>query len=324
MKQHLTTLRIAATFAVVMLHISAGLLFSFEKNGLEYWWYGNIVDSFTRWSVPIFFMISGALLLNKVEEAGYFYRKRLKKIAIPFLFWSLFYLILQYIVHNMSLSTLMKKAVDAPYYHLWFLFAILGLYLVTPLLQRWMQVTPKGMLFLFIVFWIFNSAIIPLFTRFTDLDIRFRVPLAIEYIGYFVMGHYLEKYKPKLTAWLFPIGLVITIFGTYYLTAMNDGMFDRFFYGYFTLNVLLMSVGIFVFFQKHPIKIPFQAFLDKYSFGVFLVHALILTLLNQKLHINATFVHPVVGIVVTMSITLPISYLIIWAISKVPYLKRII
>lgn len=324
MKQHIISLRILATFFVIILHTSAVLLASFEKNGMEYWWYGNVFDSLSRWCVPIFFMISGALLLNKVDDFQTFYKKRLQKVFIPFIIWSMIYLVYQLIADDRAITSLIKQAFMSPYYHLWFLYAILGLYVVTPFLQRWLQVTSQKMLFWFLLFWFFNVAFLPLFTKFTHIPVRFSIPMAIGNVGFFLLGYYLEKYKPRIPIWIFPMAGLITIVGTYVLTRQNNGIFDGFFYEYSSFNVILMAMSLYAFMQKCTLRIPFASFLDRYSFGVYLIHALILSELQKRTSIDASFIHPMVGIVVTFAIVLFSSYILIWVLSKIPYVKRII
>lgn len=83
--------RIIATFAVVFLHV-AGFFLNAGMDS-QYWWFGNIFSSFSKWCIPVFVMISGALLLSpdKTESMETFYRKRVSKIFIPILFWSMLY-----------------------------------------------------------------------------------------------------------------------------------------------------------------------------------------------------------------------------------------
>ena len=90
--------RIVSTFAVVFLHVA--IVFMLDNDiDTEYWWFGNIFNVLVRWCVPSFVMISGALLLdNKNEESlSKFYSKRLSRVLIPILFWSIMYLGLTFI-----------------------------------------------------------------------------------------------------------------------------------------------------------------------------------------------------------------------------------
>src|SRR3989304_5868153 len=79
--------RISAIFAVVLLHVAYGVVIE-NDIGTNYWWFANIFDSSARWCVPVFVMISGALLLDssKNEDSLTFYKKRLSRILLPVLF----------------------------------------------------------------------------------------------------------------------------------------------------------------------------------------------------------------------------------------------
>ena len=135
--------RIFAIYSVIVLHVAADVVLGNDV-GSEYWWYGNLIDSIVRWCVPVFVMISGALLLDphKNESLLIFYKKRLSKILLPILFWSVFYLSwasLKNILHGnepTALELIKKLLSGRPYYHMWFLYMILSLYLFTPFFRK--------------------------------------------------------------------------------------------------------------------------------------------------------------------------------------------
>jgi surface polysaccharide O-acyltransferase-like enzyme len=87
--------RIFAVFAVIVLHVSAIVVVGIKDFYDLQWWFGNIYDSMVRWCVPVFVMISGALLLSeaKTESISIFYKKRILRLLTPTLFWSLFFTI---------------------------------------------------------------------------------------------------------------------------------------------------------------------------------------------------------------------------------------
>lgn len=86
--------RVIAILAVVLLHVSSRVVM-WSELGSNDWWYANLYDSLVRWCVPVFVMISGALLLSpeKAEPLGLFYKKRASRILFPLVFWSLFYML---------------------------------------------------------------------------------------------------------------------------------------------------------------------------------------------------------------------------------------
>lgn len=88
-------LRVLATIAVVTIHVSAGYVSMLDASNVSRWMAGNFYDSFSRASVPIFVMISGALLLRGAKDSsiGEFLKKRASKVIIPFIGWSaIFYI----------------------------------------------------------------------------------------------------------------------------------------------------------------------------------------------------------------------------------------
>ena len=137
--------RILACFVVVLLHVSAGVVTGIQNTDSAYWWIGNVFDSLSRWCIPVFVMISGMLLLDKAkdEPLRVFYRKRLSRILVPLLFWTLFYLLFRYfgepLVHGkpVSILTLAGSVLNGvPYAHLWYLYMLVGLYLLVPFLRK--------------------------------------------------------------------------------------------------------------------------------------------------------------------------------------------
>ena len=89
----INNLRIIALYAVIMLHTSAVLLAQYGKVPFGDWLTADIYNALTRFAVPVFVMITGALLLHREYELGDFFKKRLSRILTPFLFWSLVYIV---------------------------------------------------------------------------------------------------------------------------------------------------------------------------------------------------------------------------------------
>jgi surface polysaccharide O-acyltransferase-like enzyme len=93
-------LRLISVSAVVGLHAAVPAVLSFGKIHEFDWWIGNIFDSSVRWCVPVFVMITGALLLNPRHRADVlgFYRKKIPRIPVPLVFWSVLYGVLACVI----------------------------------------------------------------------------------------------------------------------------------------------------------------------------------------------------------------------------------
>src|SRR6187549_1452322 len=88
--RYIDYLRLAATFGVILWHSSSEVYYKFGPES-EWAWVNFIFGAGVRWSVPCFVMLSGALLLSRDEEMGVFYKKRLLRIFIPLITWTILY-----------------------------------------------------------------------------------------------------------------------------------------------------------------------------------------------------------------------------------------
>ncbi len=136
---YLSYLRVLAIVAVVTIHVSGLTIGMTGLRGSGTWWVATALNNASTWSVPVFVMISGALLLEPARDEGAidFYRRRLDRIGIPLLFWHLFYVGFRFTQgENLTVEKLAKNLLQAHVYTaLYFFWLILGLYLITPILR---------------------------------------------------------------------------------------------------------------------------------------------------------------------------------------------
>lgn len=331
-------LRFLATVSVILLHVSGQILIQYGTVSNFVWWVGNFYDSAVRFCVPVFVMLTGALLLPKTYELNDFLKKRFLRIILPFLFWSLVYILFNYYVklpqnHQMApLETVtwgldLLRSGSSP--HLWYIYMIIGIYLITPIISKWVQNCKENEILYFLIIWLFALIMNqPIFERYiTDVDFSY----FSDFIGYLVLGYYLSvktfRYSKRTIAitsiLMVFIGVVVTMMGTYYLTNI-DGKFNQYFYGYMTLNTLLVSMGVFVFFKNGNTSTSSKIidFISKYSYGIYLVHVLVLFYLS-KYGIDFSLMNPIFSIPLVTLLCLLLSTLIIYVVNKLPYGKYI-
>ena len=147
-ENNLDLLKILACIMVIIIHVSAYYVLSYEKTGGSYFTIGNLWDSFARPAVPIFILLAGkyALSNEKNIEIDYYYKKILKNIYIPtfiysslYFVYSYFLIIIKYILNfeiKDKYSPVKKLIIGVPFYHLWYLYKAIGLYLLVPFLIR--------------------------------------------------------------------------------------------------------------------------------------------------------------------------------------------
>jgi len=187
-------MRILSAFAVVMIHVISPIIGQEELYHSQPWWYACIVVGIFRFGPPIFMMISGALLINKVDlSAPLSFLKRFKRIFLMTATWTAVYCAWNYFYKGLQLpfSYYWDKIITGlPYYHLWYLYTFIGLFLLTPLLAiLWNKWGNRKMLFLTGVCFS-ASAVNYWLLLFTDLGFQPRIFLFKwwAYLGYYFAG----------------------------------------------------------------------------------------------------------------------------------------
>ena len=131
-------LRIICAIAVVLIHANVIYVENIGNHVSFVWSISNIIFICSRFATPIFFMISGYLTLNNDKNLNIkeFYTKKLKKVVLPFLIWTVIYLIYdcrkyygELNVMLISKKFLLSMVGAEAYYHLWFFYALIGMYL---------------------------------------------------------------------------------------------------------------------------------------------------------------------------------------------------
>lgn len=129
--------RVISAIAVIWLHVSAEVVVADPSVWSLPWWIGNTANALSRWSVPVFVMLSGALLIPKarVQSPRTFIAHRVPRLAFLTLAWTGLYGMVALQTEPL-ISILKRVAVGAPYYHLWFLYMLIGLYIAAAFIQR--------------------------------------------------------------------------------------------------------------------------------------------------------------------------------------------
>ena len=249
------TARVGACFMVVMLHVAAMGFSSFDGQ----WWASNFYDSLVRSCVPIFLMISGVLLLGKREALREFFKKRFVRILPPLIFWSLFYM-----AWNTwqgkdygGWTDWVRKVASGPVtFHLWYLYAIVGIYLFVPFLRNIWSASQRAEKRTYLALWALVSAL-PTVQAALNLNIdvlkTYRLGSFFGLAGYLFLGAYVcETYEQKtdktrywwINVCLFLIFSVLIMLATY-AYSKRAGAPNPLFYDYLSPLVLASSICVF-------------------------------------------------------------------------------
>jgi surface polysaccharide O-acyltransferase-like enzyme len=329
--------RIAACIAVIIIHTVSSNVASLRTVSISEWWVDNIIDSSVVWAVPLFVMISGALLLDlkRKENIATFYRKRFLSVGLPALFWiSAYYLFFNYFIgiSYSPISFIKHILLEQPFENLYFLFIIMELYIITPFLKAILSSLSKrqgiylSVLFLFIgLFWHYQ---------------RFIGTMFIPYLGYYILGLYARdvtsilKYRRILILSFFLNAAAISI-GTYLFAShtiynYND---DFFFYRHTNIFVMLLTITMFFLFRSfdHYIVTRRNIYaliknISTATLGIYILHWPIRLILFYVLFHTKEYIYPVsltmqLGVFILLFAA---SFIITKIFQQLSYLKLLV
>ncbi len=330
--QNFDFIRVIAVLAVVWLHVSVDVVIKNPDVSSVAWWVGNIADAFSRWCVPLFLMVSGALLLPTSANLSPidFYIKRTSRLFPSIAFWTLIYIVFrEFTEPAFSLIVAAKSIIRGiPYYHLWYLYMIVGLSFATPFLCQLVSKTHPDSLRLLIMGSFTIAAVESALggISFTSLGVTF-LPRFLPFVSYFLAGHYLLNHPIELrNRWLISIiffcGFLIAL-GTGVLLQVLGPISLKFETMYSFLNpvVVIMSLCIFLLFTKISISLGALQRIAPITLGVYVIHPLWLWFL-AKFGITGFLVHPLVGIPTTTILAFALSAMSAALLVNIPVLKR--
>lgn len=321
---YLDATRVLAMLLVITLHSPLPLTDSKS----------NLLGAVSYVSAPcigLFFMTSGALLLSTSQDMTSFIRKRLGKVAWPTLFWSLFYLAEQFLREGTDIPNALQHLLSIPFSAqgngvLWFMYALVGLYLITPILSAWLKTATKRDVDFILLIW-GVTLLYPLLSQFLSVnESKEGITYYMSgYAGYYLLGYQLHQHPIK---WkishlsfflLFPIAVVAVI---------KSFSFDVDFYNLFWyLSIFVVSMAIFWFsFLQRIIQQPVAKWvvqISNYSFGIYLVHIFVMRRVVWEWEFISQY-GSLFQIASTVLLTFLLSTLVVHLISYLPFSKYII
>lgn len=347
---YINYIRAIAACAVVQMHTSGAYLYLFNPATPSQTQFvtSDILYSLLRWATPFFIMISGALMLRegREEPLGAFLKKRMWRVFSPFLFWGIVYLLYPYrfdIIHGNPIyweKVLRTIFYEDIYFHLWFIPMIAGLYALTPVLRVFTKNAARHELeYLLALIFFFNAG-----HHFLPGFFFIKHFAWMGYIGYYVLGHYIDRYPFTHTKKqiLYPLALTmptLCAWGTWRLS-VQKGAYDELLFVYASPTVLLPSAALFLYFKdfdwatfssKFPRIHRVVMYIAGISFGIYFVHPLVLDFLKNgevlpwKINPDVFFncpLHPALAGPLVALLAIVISVALVSLLAQVPVVKR--
>lgn len=285
-------------------------------------------------------MITGATLIDYREryDTKTFFKKRLLKVSIPLIIWSIIYFIINFFKGKFSINDLSFKFVFEYFFLVktnpifWFFVVIIGIYLAIPVISLIPQESRrKAFLYIIIITFVFNQ-FLPDLLYHLNLNYNYDLKFPLTYSGwisFIFIGYYIDKYEivKKHRVIIYVLGIigfltmvVPTIFISYHKNE-SCSWFDE----YYDAPCVLYSASVFLFFKSKinnnqiVTKImPFFNFVAPTTLGIYVLHIAI----RDFLRYFYTYSYFGMNLVLTLSI-LTICFIVVKIVQKIPGLRHI-
>lgn len=337
----LDLLRIIAMVAVVIVHVCGMKTHELQISDPN-WKELTFIAGIMTWQIPAFVMISGRFFLDPERHVS---SKRVVKavarLCVVFVIWDLvyqIYYILSGVYSQLNWKGVLVQAIQGPY-HFWYLYMLVGVYLLIPFLRKLAQskTLMEYFIILFLTFeFVSNYCVeLPVIGSMIDRILEFTsFHFTLGYAGYFLAGFYFYKYpiSKKLEIMVY-ICSVVFLFGAAGLTVYKSaclGVHQDWFTAYLLPNVAIESFGVYTFFVKRVAKWKFSSRargviekLAEYSSGIYFIHALVVEIVGligcSPIAFSSFFAVPLVAFLVII-----VSFFSIFVIRKIPKIGNVI
>ena len=305
-KHYLDWLRVLSTISILSIHTSG----YFEgKHGTISEIFYSLFTYLFIWGVPAFVMLSGALWVDRKIATKKLFEKYILHIIVAYIFWSFFYAITNPFD---DIKTFFVRWIFG-HYHLWFCYMIVGLYIVLPIVWK---VAQERVCFLYLLFLSFCITIcvptllqIPALSFLSNIWENTGIYMGYGYIFYFLLGYFFSKsdISKRKEIFFYIIG-ALGVTAQMYGAEISD----------FHLFRLGLVCAVFTLCKNHLNRRckPISA-ISKRCFGIYLIHPLILDLLNLA-RIWQTDLFAVGNRIIVITITFGGSLFLTTIISKIP------
>lgn len=267
---------------------------------------------------------------DKTENIRSFYKKKVVRIVIPLVSWNIIYFVYKYIMGyivfdiNVFMTNLL---VNGNEYHLWFMYEMIGMYLIAPFLKILINNLSEKRQILLLFLMMLGTTIRPFFNTVTPIYLYFFEPLFNGYVSLLLMGYILSRTnidkKKTIIFGVIAILCILTSIMLNQLSSSNENI-NLISNGGYSLCHYGLAAAIFVFSrvlfentkEKQLVKI-----VSKYSFGIYLIHVIIIDLINNYFMIEGK---PIICSVYVFLVSFVISIVAAILLGKIKYIKKII
>jgi len=325
---NLDILKIFACFIVIVFHVGYSLQFVSVKTFILIW-------GLTKPAVALFILTTGALLIGRQDT----WRKtaqRIFRVAVPLVLLNLLYW-LKAAWPNISLGGLWQfiKAFCAgtrsETFHLWYLYVLIGLYLIMPVLQKAARAMTEKDNIVFVSVFLVLPSVMPFLIHYLNIKVSETIFQLTAYAAYLPAGFWLARKKFSFRARLILLGVyAVSVICNYFLlySVFKSGAFPGDFDTITHLPMLASSLTLFILFNAIPTARLVQTKaakwiteISKTTFGVYLIHVFLYRYMQKRFE-SIGFLNGRLRIAALIVLTFVIGVPVIWLLRKVPVVKK--
>lgn len=330
-------LRIIACFFVIVNHTNSGIFLGSTPE-MKRWVISLTYFFVSKIAVPIFFMISGYLLLSK-EDTWAKTLRRLLRIVVVLLVCAVIYAAYWTFYKNGGSFMDFAKGIvfvykTIPSTALWYLYAYLGILLMLPYLQKMTQRMTRRDYHIFFVITGLVVGVLPILRHYSDLftlNIYLYLPLFGGYIWMLLLGQYFARFGVKKTkmgaciaALVYLLMLVFNVAATYF--EYQKSSTDYLFFDNITfLPIVSQSVCVFylaTFLNFGPGAGKLISFVGSCTFGIYLISDLMINVMDPVYVRLSEQIHPLPAVLIFELLVFMIGLTVTAGLKKIPGVKN--
>ena len=310
-------LRIVAMCAVVMIHVYSYFPCLIGSS------VARICADLSRWAVPVFIMISGSFLLQReINLKSLWGGQRIFKLLYLLLFWNCVY----WLIYPGELPSLYKILIDTNTCHLYFLYVLILLYVLLPILQT---IVKSGYGWYYVAIWFLIDVVLSTLniTEQGGLINHIKddfISMSFGYSGYFVLGYMLYNFRNMFKRYKCVLCIIVCLSMLLYVVVSSTDYVKYLSGGYFNVLITASSISLFALFSNFNTQYSERISLlikrlSLSSLGVYLIHPLVIEFFRvngiDELIVSSV-VYPSLAIFIILIVVVLISYLLSYLLKR--------
>lgn len=338
-KVFMDILRVLATCAVVMLHTVTGVKDTTDMNRYpaEFRIFLAVMDLIT-WSVPVFIMISGYLFLNPTRSFTWkqMLTKYCRRILLALIMFGIPYACMELVISERYFSFgMLGKAVvmviqGKSWSHMWYLYLILFLYLLTPVVRWILQRVPVVCVYGVMVVLVIGSSIFLYINKYLDADVLPVLPDTCIYIFYYLCGYLVvrrtveSKKETGVPKWVLPVVIIALAVGMISNRMLTEQQIQMAYDYPFTVA---LAVLLFVWAANREWRLSDKAAriwerLSELCFAVYLIHPVFVNVAYKFLHLTPLDYPLYFSLPLFWLVILVFAAICAWVLRQIPMLRK--